>query len=135
MFKFLPKIVRQFLFPRNQVSMLGKRGEVAAAKYLKKQGYRIISKNWKNKSDEIDIVAWDKNVLVFIEVKARNEKSLQPGYYAVTQKKKVILRRASYAYLRRMHPRPNSYRFDIIEVKLCQNGENNIKHYDNIKLF
>ena len=49
----------------------GKEGEKAAVKFLKKQGYRIIEKNYRNKSGEIDIVAEQDQVLVFVEVKSR----------------------------------------------------------------
>ena len=51
----------------------GKEGEKAAVKFLKKKGYRIIEKNYRNKTGEIDIVAEQDEVLVFVEVKSRTD--------------------------------------------------------------
>ena len=50
---------------------LGKHGEEATVKYIKKQGYRILEKNFRTKTGEIDIIAEDKKVVAFIEVKTR----------------------------------------------------------------
>ena len=54
-----------------QTNIYGKRSEVIASDYLKKKGYKILELNYKNKVGEIDIIAKDKDYIVFVEVKAR----------------------------------------------------------------
>lgn len=115
---------------------VGRRGEDLAADYLKKEkGYKVVARNWRYKSDEIDIVARDGEVLVFLEVKASTNEGLVPVYYKVTRKKKTNLARACKGYLKMSNPRPRHFRFDIVTVKLCQEGKSSIEHYTNVKLF
>lgn len=118
-------------------SFIGKKGEQLALNFLKNEKkYKIITSNWTYKKDEIDIIAKDTDVLVFIEVKTRTSNtSLISQYYSVTKKKKKNLARACKAYLKYAKPKPVHFRFDIILVKLCKNEENIVEHYSNIKLF
>ena len=95
----------------------GALGEKLAARYLKEQGYKILKKNYKNKLGEIDIIAVDKNEIVFVEVKTRSASPYLSGQYAVDKHKQFhIMRTASY-YLSvtkcELQPR-----FDIIEVEV-----------------
>ncbi|MBQ4237689.1 MAG: YraN family protein [Ruminococcus sp.] len=95
----------------------GALGEKLAARYLKEQGYKILKKNYKNKLGEIDIIAVDKNEIVFVEVKTRSASPYLSGQYAVDQRKQFhIMRTASY-YLSvtKCDLQP---RFDIIEVEV-----------------
>ena len=95
----------------------GALGEKLAARYLKEQGYKILKKNYKNKLGEIDIIAVDKNEIVFVEVKTRSASPYLSGQYAVDQHKQFhIMRTASY-YLSvtKCDLQP---RFDIIEVEV-----------------
>ena len=66
---------------------VGDIGEKASRKYLKKNGYKIVAKNYNTKYGEIDIVAKDKNYIVFVEVKTRKENSLYAPVLAVTKQK------------------------------------------------
>lgn len=95
----------------------GARGEKLAARYLKREGYKILIKNYKIKQGEIDIVAREGEDLVFIEVKTRSAAPYLSGMYAVdTRKQEHIFRTASmYMEEHRTQLRP---RFDIIEVEL-----------------
>src|ERR1035437_8920821 len=81
----------------------GARGEAAAADFLQhRHGFTLITRNWRSPRDrreEIDIIARDGEVLVFVEVKARGTDALVPGYYAIDRRKKRVLRRAVHAYL------------------------------------
>ena len=52
-------------------SSLGKKGESLAVKYLKERGYTIVETNFRYERAEIDVIAKEKNVLVFVEVKTR----------------------------------------------------------------
>ena len=120
----------------------GARGEALAADFLRgKRGFAIVTRNWRNprdRRDEIDLVCRDDNVLVFVEVKTRGAAALVPGYFAVDRRKRRVLLRACTAYLRQLRSPPHTYRFDVVEVKLPQAGENagpEISHFANIPLF
>lgn len=116
--------------------VLGAKGEKMAVKYLKKEkGCRVIDRNWRCKRDEIDIVARDGEVVVFVEVRTRTDGDLRKGFKSVTNKKKEALGRVCRAYLRRMRHKPKHIRFDIIVVKFCQEGESTIQQYSNVPLF
>ena len=117
----------------------GERGELAAADFLKnRHGFNIITRNWRSprdRRDEIDLVARDGEVLVFIEVKARSTQALVPGYYAVDKHKKRVLRRAVHAYLTALAQPPRTFRFDVVEVALSDRLPPQCLHFANVPLF
>ena len=124
--------------PKDTRHAKGQYGENIAARFLKKEKqYKVLSRNWTHRHGEIDIICEDKGCLVFVEVKARAAESLQPGFYAVTSKKRATLRQACKAYLNQLRLRPSSFRFDIIEIRLPINEKENpiIHHYINSPLF
>ena len=93
----------------------GKCGEDCAAQYLKKQGYKILEQNYKNKIGEIDIIAKHNKTLVFIEVKTRKNSEFGTPAEAVTYyKKQKIVNTARY-YLAK-NPTDMDISFDVIEV-------------------
>ena len=116
----------------------GRSGEERAADFLRRtRGFHIVTRNWRNPQDqreEIDLVARDGEALVFIEVKARAAGALVPGYFAVTRRKRRVLRRVCRTYLRLLRHRPRTYRFDVVEVELSA-GEPIIRHFENVPLF
>ena len=67
----------------------GDKGEAYAAKYLKKHKYKIIARNYKKPYGEIDIIAENKEVIEFVEVKKRKEKTLTQHVATENRKKKV----------------------------------------------
>ena len=100
---------------------IGNIGERAAARHLRKSGYRIIKKNYSAADAEIDIIASKSDILAFIEVKARNIKNLgsfeaRPASAVTPEKQRKIIRTAS-CYLSRYHNNER-VRFDVIEVYL-----------------
>lgn len=116
----------------------GERGEKLAAAYLQQKGYQVVARNWRNPSDrrdELDLVCTDGDVLVFVEVKARDAGALVSGYHAVDSRKKKVVRRTAVAYMRRLKTRPHTYRFDIVEVEMGAGGKGEVRHFENIDLF
>jgi putative endonuclease len=117
----------------------GARGEAAAADFLaKRHGFTIVARNWRSprdRRDEIDLVARDGEVLVFVEVKARAADALVPGYFAVNERKKRVLRRAVHAYLGALEQPPRTFRFDVVEVALSDRLPPQCLHFENIPLF
>lgn len=135
----IKKVVKNFLkkpVGRRVELGIGGEGEDLAARYLKKEkGYKLVARNWRYKQDEIDIIAKDGEVLVFLEVKTSSIDGLVPTYYRVTKKKKSRLERACKAYVKGVRPCPKHFRFDIVTVKLCKEGESSVRHYTNVRLF
>lgn len=114
---------------------LGNRGERIAESYLRKKRLKVISRNWRHGHLELDLVAWEGEVLVFIEVKTRSCLEGNGAYHAVNKKKKDNLRRACIQYLRALPFKPKHYRFDVIEVGLMPNNTYTIQHHVHVPLF
>ncbi len=93
----------------------GQCGEDIAAEYLIKKGYKIIQRNYKNKTGEIDIIAKHKGDLIFIEVKTRSSDKFGTPKEAVTYYKKQKIVGCAKVYLMQ-HPTELNIRFDVIEV-------------------
>jgi len=107
----------------------GKQGEQAAVEYLIKKGYKIIARNWIYMKKEIDIVAQDKNKMVFVEVKTRATTAFELPKEAVTKKKMRNLVFAADAYLIENEIDLES-RFDIVSV-LAQEGFKILEHIED----
>ena len=120
-------------------SEAGARGEAAAADFLaKRHGFTVVARNWRSprdRRDEIDLVARDGDVLVFVEVKARAADARVPGYYTVNDRKKRALRRAVHAYLTSLSEPPRTFRFDVVEVALSDRLPAQCLHFENVALF
>ena len=100
---------------------LGKYGEDKAKEYLESQDYKIIARNFFCKQGEIDLIAKDKNELVFFEVKTRNSLYYGRPVDAVNNiKKKHIFNAAKY-YLYKNNLMYSFVRFDVIEVYIKKN--------------
>jgi putative endonuclease len=102
---------------------LGKKGEDLALKFLKSQKYKIIARNFRCRLGEIDIIAQDKETLVFIEVKTRWSQKFGPPEEAVTPWKiKSIVKTGQYFKL--LHPDlPENLRIDVVAISLSPGGE------------
>ena len=116
----------------------GNFGEAAAARLLKKKGYKILERSYVHDGHEIDIIAESKDTVVFVEVKARtvgfeNPKEPRPAS-AVNAKKQQAIITAARGYLP-FCPKDKKKRFDIIEVYVSDDGRKKrvaeIKHLEN----
>ena len=92
----------------------GNRGERAAVKYLKKHGFRIIVRNYRNRYGEIDVIALEEDTLVFIEVKTRRSTRTGSPLEAVDEKKQQQIMRTAQAYLSERGLNEQSFRFDVV---------------------
>ena len=100
---------------------IGKFGEDEAVKYLEQKGYKISDRNFSCKRGEIDIIALDKNEIVFIEIKARISLKYGLPSEAVTKNKlKHIYKTAEY-YLYTRNLLNENIRIDVIEVYIKNN--------------
>lgn len=106
---------------------LGNRGETLAVKFLKRQGYKILERNFRLKSGEIDIVAKDGNNIVFVEVKTRSSNNQEFLRTSVNRgKEKRLIKTASY-YLGKQKYQDLTSRFDVVLI-VANNGETRIEH-------
>ena len=97
----------------------GKKGEDLACKYLKKDKYKILDKNYRTKQGEIDIIAEDSGgVLCFVEVKARSRTDYGNPEESVTYHKQKRLISAAFNYLETKKIGSKDMRFDIVSVDL-----------------
>ena len=110
---------------------LGKLGEQIAVEYLSKNKYQILERNFYCRQGEIDIVAKDKDEIVFVEVKTRSNYNFgRPSEAVDYNKQKHIYRVAKY-YLYKRNLLNLFVRFDVIEV-LIENGKFNVNHIRQI---
>lgn len=113
---------------------LGRRGEALAAAYLDQQGYAIVAANFtlpvgRNLrgvivNAEIDLVAYDRQTLCFVEVKTRASDWFAPPQANVDRRKQRQITRAAHAYRRLFALEDEPYRFDVVSVVLPAEGDN-----------
>ena len=108
---------------------IGKKGEMFAKEYLVSKSYNILNMNFRNYIGEIDIIAMDKNVLVFIEVKTRTSMKYGYPYEAVNYKKQQKIIYTSLGYIKQKNIKNTQLRYDIIEVYLKPSIK--INHIEN----
>jgi putative endonuclease len=111
---------------------LGERGEAAAAKFLRRLGYKIVGRQDRHRLGEIDIVAVDGRTVVFVEVKTRTSHDAGHPTEAVTPDKQRRLTRVALSFLKRHGLLESSARFDVIAVTWeDQKRRPTIEHYKN----
>jgi len=109
---------------------LGKQGEDLAVKYLKKLGYKIIERNYRCTMGEIDIIAKEKEALIFIEVKTRkSDKDVEP-FESIGVRKQAKIRDLAEFYLQKKEVDECEIRFDVLSI-VIQDKENQIEHITN----
>ena len=96
--------------------LFGKESESTAVKHLKKQGYKIIEQNYRTKLGEIDIIAKEKDTLVFVEVKSRKSASYGNPKYAVTPKKMRKISMVALYFLKMTNQSTSKARFDVVSI-------------------
>lgn len=108
---------------------LGKEGEDAACRYLEKQGYRIIERNWRHHRFEIDIVAENDEYIVFVEVKTRasDHWGNPEDFISKGQIKRIVA--AANFYLQEYDIEKDA-RFDVFSILKNQNGLE-LEHIDD----
>lgn len=94
---------------------VGRIGEDAAVRRLRRDGYRIIDRNYAARGGEVDIIAEHNGVIVFVEVKTRSSKAWASPESAVTPEKRARIIRAASRYLAEFNT-PSPARYDIVGV-------------------
>ena len=107
---------------------VGKTGERLAVRHLRRQGFRILAKNWRSYRHEIDVIARERSTgtVVFVEVKTRSPGSFGRPADAVDANKRRFLRLAAESWLLQNGGSEQPARFDVIEVLLPEKTVNHI---------
>lgn len=117
------------MFKNNIIT--GRNGEDIAVEYLKKQGCTILERNWHySKNAEIDIIAKDNDILVFVEVKTRTNLNCGHPFESITQSKINKIHTAILGYLKNYNGKYRSYRLDGIAITGLENPV--IEHLKNL---
>jgi len=108
-------------------------GENAACEYLKQKGYKILERNFRKGYGEIDIIALDKRVLVFVEVKTRSSVRYGTPFEGISSSKLNQLVKGANFYKYILHPElPEELRIDAIGVTVWGSEVTGIEHLENI---
>ena len=111
--------------------LFGQAGESAAEEYLRRKGYRIVARNLRSPVGELDLVAEDGRVLVFVEVKARRTDAFGGAIEAVHQRKQKKLIQLAAQYLARHHVKDRLCRFDVVLLQGTDAAVPQIEHIQN----
>jgi putative endonuclease len=116
----------------------GSWGEAVAERHLRRLRYRVLHRNWRAGRSEVDLIALQEDVLVFVEVKVRSLEDPAGGYGPATAAKKLrSLGRACRAFLATREEHFPHYRFDVVEILTPRRTyrAEKIFHFENVPLF
>jgi len=114
--------------PRRIAHEFGKSGEETAARYLKNKKFRIVKRNFRFLKGEIDIIAYDRETLVFIEVKARKSKEFGLPEESVTPSKQRQIKRVAKGFLVKNNLHDVECRFDVLSLSFNEKNGYQINH-------
>lgn len=107
--------------------IIGAKGEQVALTYLLKQGYKLKQQNWRHKHLEVDLIMFDGQVLVFVEVKTRSDANFGLPYESVTWQKQRKLSQAATIFIRQNYYE-GEIRFDIVSILINKDETLNVRH-------
>lgn len=111
--------------------LLGKQGEKLSRDFLKKKGFRILRTNFRNKHGEIDLVAEDGEILVFVEVKTQRKSMFGPPEWKVDWRKQLQLVKVAESFLQTNNLQEKPCRFDVIGITVESGSQHNITHLED----
>lgn len=130
--KLLEKLKTHFARPAGPAHLThGQTGERAAKKFLRQQGLKFLTANFRSARGEIDLVLRDGDCLVFAEVKTRSSEEWSRPAAAVDAERRRRLTRCALDYLQRIKNPEIKIRFDIVEVLLAEGHVREIRHLPN----
>jgi putative endonuclease len=102
---------------------LGARAEGLAVDFLENRGLRILQRNWRRPQGELDLVADDHGVLVFVEVRSRTGEEHGHPLETVTMQKRSRVVRAARLYLQECAVTATDFRFDVVGITFPTEGD------------
>jgi putative endonuclease len=97
-------------------------------RWLERRGFRIEARNWRRRGGELDVIAWQGDALVFVEVKTRRGTAFGSGAEAVGARKQARMLTGATAFLQRFGSRPPACRFDVLDLDASGPGEPLVRH-------
>jgi putative endonuclease len=118
--------------PRSGHLQRGALGEKLACRYLKRNGYKVLFRNFRGRSGgEIDVVCRDNDTLVFVEVKTRGREDFGRPVEAVDRQKQKRISRGALAWLRMLDNPDILFRFDVVEVIIADDTKPRVELIKN----
>lgn len=110
----------------------GRRSERSAELFLKKKGFRILTRNWSCPLGELDLIARQGNVLVFVEVRSTSHESAESAILSVDLPKQRQLSKLALAFMKQYRLFDVSARFDVVVLAWpTQAKQPEIQHFEN----
>lgn len=129
MFGWFKKLLKESRGIRQQ---FGNQGETEAARYLEGLGYKILHRQLRGVYGELDLVALDRETIVFVEVKTRASTAVGHPTESVTPAKQKKITRSALAFLKQNHWLNRKARFDVISIIWPKAGQTpQLQHYIN----
>lgn len=107
---------------------VGRYGENLAVRHLEAEGWRVVARNWRAASGELDVIALDRDIVVAVEVKTRRGTAYGYPAEAVTPAKLARIRRLMGEWLSLGLIRATSVRVDVIAVVIPRSGAAQVEH-------
>jgi putative endonuclease len=114
----------------NAKQLLGQQGEKLAEQYLKRKGYKLVQRNYRCLSGEVDLIVLDRRVIVFVEVKTRTDDRFGTPFEAVEMRKQQKMIRAAQFFLHEKGLHQREARFDVVGISWPA-GEPVVEHIEN----
>ncbi|MFQ5852438.1 MAG: YraN family protein [Candidatus Binatia bacterium] len=115
---------------QSQKQLLGKEGERIAERYLKKKGFTLLERNYRCPVGELDLIALDRRVVVFVEVKTRSDHRFGTPLESVQRRKQQKMIRTALYFLSRHRLHDREARFDVIGISFEDRGLR-VEHVEN----
>ena len=118
---------------RKSKELRGRWGEKRCEKFLKRKGYKTLTRNFSCKTGEIDLIMVDSDgTLVFVEVKTRANEDFGQSESVVTKTKQTRMLRTARYFLATNNIENRPFRFDVVIIVLAEKGPEQIRHYENV---
>lgn len=115
----------------NKHQRFGRFGEDLAVRFLKQKGYRILKTNYRTPFGEIDIIAEDRDVIVFVEVKSRKSAAFGSPAASVDRRKQKKISMSALSYLKSAKKIGIRARFDVVSIRLTDDHSPQIEVIEN----
>jgi putative endonuclease len=123
--------MRHILFMVSPHLLRGLKGERIACRFLMRKGFDILARRYRGSSGELDIVAFEKETLVFVEVKTRSSLRFGEPWEFVDWRKQHIIRRTAEEFIAVHKMDKHTYRFDIVSVVIPEGSKVEVRHFRN----
>jgi putative endonuclease len=114
--------------PAGAAAKAGEPGESLACEFLRRNGYQIVTRNFRCRSGEVDVIARQGDTTVFVEVKDRGSASHGEGHEAVTFAKRRRIIRAAQLYAASRGLSESPLRFDVISIDRGEGEKRRVRH-------